>query len=57
MNEKDNAVSSVLTADQKSSFKLDEVVYQSGVTQDSLGDYQLINDIFLYIQLLRNVYI
>ena len=48
MNEKDNAVGSVLTADQKSLFKLDEVVYQSGVNQDSLGDYQLINDVFFY---------
>ena len=48
MNEKDNAVGSVLTADQKSLFKLDEVVYQSGVNQDSLGDYQLIYDVFFY---------
>ncbi len=48
MNEKDNAIGSVLTGDQRSALKLDDVVYQSGVTQDSLGAYQLINDIFFY---------
>ena len=48
MNEKDNTIGSVLTGDQRSAFKLDDIVYKSGVTQDSLGDYQLINDIFYY---------
>ena len=48
MNEKDNTIGSVLTGDQRSAFKLDDIVYKSGVNQDSLGDYQLINDIFYY---------
>ena len=48
MNEKDNTINSVLTGDQRSAFKLDDIVYKSGVTQDSLGDYQLINDVFYY---------
>ena len=48
MNEKDNTIGSVLTGDQMSTFKLDDTVYKSGVTQDSLGDYNLIYDLFYY---------
>lgn len=48
MNEKDNTIGSVLTGDQISAFKSIDVVYQSGVTQDSLGDYELIQDIYYY---------
>ena len=48
MNEKDNAIGSILTGDQISAFKSIDVVYQSGVSQDSLGDYELIQDIYYY---------
>ena len=48
VNEKDNIDGSVLANDQKKAFKAKDVIYQSGINSDSLGDYELINNIFIY---------
>ena len=39
IDERDNTSVSFLTSDQKTAFEGNDVVYQSGVVQDSLGDY------------------
>ena len=55
IDERDNAKGSFLSNEQRSAFKSKDVVYQSGVVQDSLGDYLLINDFFLFIHSASNV--
>ena len=48
IDERDNKASSLLTADQKTVFESEDQIYQSGVVADSLGVYELIDDIFYY---------
>ena len=55
IDERDNAKGSFLSDEQRSAFKSKDVFYQSGVVQDSLGDYVLINDNFLFIHSAYNI--
>ena len=48
VNEKDNINGSVLSKLQKKSFKSKDIIYQSGISPDSLGDYELVNNIYIY---------
>ena len=49
IDERDNTSVSFLTSDQKTAFEGKDVVYQSGVVQDSLGDYVFRIERFLFI--------
>ncbi|MBC8345084.1 MAG: hypothetical protein ISR82_03800 [Candidatus Marinimicrobia bacterium] len=49
IDERDNTSVSFLTSEQKTAFKENDIVYQSGVVQDSLGDYALINGTYLFM--------
>jgi len=49
IDERDNTRGSFLSGEQRSAFKLNDVIYQPGVVQDSLGDYVFRNDIFVFI--------
>ncbi|MEA1882773.1 MAG: hypothetical protein U9N31_10295, partial [Candidatus Marinimicrobia bacterium] len=55
IDERENAKGSFLSAEQRTTFKSNDVVYQSGVVQDSLGDYVLINGVFLFMHAAYNV--
>ena len=55
IDERDNAKGSFLSDEQRSVFKSVDVIYQSGVVQDTLGNYVLINDNFIFIQSASNV--
>ncbi|MDP7330626.1 MAG: hypothetical protein QGI44_04945 [Candidatus Marinimicrobia bacterium] len=49
IDERDNSSISFLSSDQKTAFKENDIVYQSGVVQDSLGDYVYRSERFLFI--------
>ncbi len=49
IDERDNTAGSFLSSEQKTAFQNENVLYQSGVVPDSVGDYEKINNIFVYM--------
>jgi len=48
IDDRDNKAGSFLTNQQKSTFQSKDVLYESGVIPDSLGDYEKINGVFIF---------